>query len=103
MLATATSAGTWIAGGTLFVMFLPIYFLTLKAANSYGRLEQKVDTLAEAQAETARQNANTAALAVLAMTKLSDAFTTHALSDAQNFGEIKGWMNQITSKTPPTV
>ena len=103
MLAVTTSAGTWVAIATLAVLILPIYFMTLKAANSYGRLEQKVDQLGIAQAETARQNAETSRLAVLSISRLSEQFGAHALLDAQNFGEIRALLHIIPSQASPTV
>src|ERR1700674_1591966 len=92
MLATATSVGTWFAGVTIVVMLLPIYVLTLKAASNYGRLESKVDAIALAQAVAVKSAAETNALIALSITKVSDAFVAHAVADAQNFGEIKGWI-----------
>jgi len=103
MLAVSTSSGTWVAIATLIILILPIYFMTLKAANSYGRLEQKVDQLGLSQAETAKQNAETARLAVLAMSKLSEQFGAHALLDAQNFGELRGLLHIIPGAAPTVV
>ena len=100
MLAAATTNGTWIALTTLIILIIPIYVLTLKAAASYGRLEQKVDSLAASTAAVQQQNAETARIAVVAMAKLSDAFQSHAVQDAQTFGEIKGWMQGVAVPPP---
>lgn len=90
MLATATSAATVIGCVTLIILLVPIYIMTLKAANSYGRLENKVDNIAQLAAQTAAAQATTNALLATAITKLTDQFTAHEVTDATHFGEIKG-------------
>ena len=101
MLATGTSAGTVIGVVSLAIMLIPIYVMTLKGAQSYGRLEQKVDTLASAVAETSRQNAATAALLTATLVKLTDQFQQHSLQDASNFGEIRGLVGGTPTKPTP--
>lgn len=90
LLAAATSTGTWVAGFTLALLLIPIYIMTLKGAQSYGKLEQKVDQLAAAAESNATANAETNRLLAAAITKLTDQFVDHALQDATHFGEIKG-------------
>lgn len=92
MLAAATSTGTWVAGLTLVVLLIPIYIMTLRGAQSYGKLEQKVDELATAAEKNATANAETNRLLAAAIVKLTDQFVDHALQDAHNFGELKGIM-----------
>jgi len=101
MLAANTSVSTWIAIATLVLMMIPVYIASLKGAQSYGRLEQKVDTLASAVAETSRQNAATASLLTATLVKLTDQFQQHSLQDASNFGEIRGLVGGTPAKHTP--
>lgn len=94
MLATGTSVGTWVALGTVIVMLIPVYISSLKGAQSYGRLEQKVDALAVAQATASVENAATAKLLTENITKLTDKFQEHAVQDAGHFGELRGLLGQ---------
>lgn len=99
MLATnGTSTGTWVALVTLVVMMLPVYFMTLRGAQGYGRLEQKVDELQKGQTNTAAANAITNQLIAESISKLTDAFQTHAVQDAGHFGELRGLMGATPTK-----
>jgi hypothetical protein len=100
MLAAQTSIGTWIAIGTIVLMLIPIYISSLKGAQSYGRLEQKVDALSFAQAQTSAENAATNKLIAETIVKLTDQFQAHALMDASNFGEIRGALAHSPNPLP---
>ena len=94
MLATETSTGTWVAIGTLVCLMIPVYIASLKGAQSYGRLEQKVDQLASAQAQAASDSAATQKLLADVVTRLTDQFQAHAVQDAGHFGELRGLLGQ---------
>jgi hypothetical protein len=87
-----------VALGTLVILMIPVYISSLKAAQGYGRLEQKVDQLALSQASTATQNAETARLLAETVSKLSSAFQDHAVQDAGHFGELRGLMGAAPTK-----
>ena len=98
MLATQISTGTWVAIGTLVILMLPVYISSLKAAQGYGRLEQKVDNLTIAHAQAQFTNSKTQELLATTLATLTGEFQGHAVADAGHFGELRGLLGAQPTK-----
>lgn len=92
MLAQGTTNTTYVVVSlvTFALLMVPIYVMTLKAANSYGRLEQKVDNLAAMQQQANEQHQESVRMVAAVLDKLTDKFQEHAVQDAGHFGELRG-------------
>lgn len=102
MLAQGTTNTTYITISivTFVILMVPIYVMTLKGAQGYGRLEQKVDNIALAQSQANAVNAETARSIAETVGKLTDQFQAHAVQDAGHFGELRGMLATQPPKTP---
>lgn len=88
---------------------LPVLGAAFAANRTYGRLEQKVDSLADTQkaqadALLAQQDAQNKIMEALVvrLEALSAQFNQHALQDAANFGELRGLAHGQAASTSAT-
>lgn len=99
MLAQTTTP-TWVAIAGLAVLLIPVLIASLRGAQAYGRLEQKVDNLALMQAAADEHHQEAVRLIASTMDKLADKFNEHAIQDAGHFGELRGMVSTHFQPVP---